>query len=140
MYCKKCGAEIPDNALVCEKCGTPVQPYDSAGQRAREQEAWQQSRAKQERFSSEGCAKASLVVAILSILSFMIPYLTIPVSLVSIVLGVMGMRTRYRRRAIAAIVIGGIMALTGVVLMICLSALNPYTEDLMNMLTDYIGQ
>ena len=24
MLCKKCGAEIPDNATTCEFCGTPV--------------------------------------------------------------------------------------------------------------------
>lgn len=25
MYCKKCGAQNPDNALTCASCGTPVQ-------------------------------------------------------------------------------------------------------------------
>lgn len=26
MYCENCGAEIPDEALFCGKCGSPVQP------------------------------------------------------------------------------------------------------------------
>ncbi|WP_418972540.1 zinc-ribbon domain-containing protein, partial [Allofournierella sp.] len=24
MYCKKCGAYLPDDALVCTACGAPV--------------------------------------------------------------------------------------------------------------------
>ena len=24
MYCKNCGAEIDDNAVICVKCGVPV--------------------------------------------------------------------------------------------------------------------
>ena len=25
MKCQKCGAEIPDNKIYCEKCGSPIQ-------------------------------------------------------------------------------------------------------------------
>ena len=31
MLCKKCGAEIPDNARKCEYCGALVQPSKSGG-------------------------------------------------------------------------------------------------------------
>lgn len=30
MYCKNCGAEIPDNAVICVKCGVPVIPVEQA--------------------------------------------------------------------------------------------------------------
>ena len=30
MYCKNCGAEIPDNAVICVKCGVPVIPDEQA--------------------------------------------------------------------------------------------------------------
>ncbi len=30
MYCKKCGARIPDNAKFCPKCGAPVEEKDPA--------------------------------------------------------------------------------------------------------------
>ena len=25
MKCRKCGAEIPENKIYCETCGTPIQ-------------------------------------------------------------------------------------------------------------------
>lgn len=31
MYCRKCGAEIPDDSVFCSKCGTPIEPlFDGA--------------------------------------------------------------------------------------------------------------
>ena len=30
MYCKNCGAVIPDNAVICVKCGVPVIPLEQA--------------------------------------------------------------------------------------------------------------
>ena len=30
MYCNNCGAEIPDNAVICVKCGVPVIPVEQA--------------------------------------------------------------------------------------------------------------
>ena len=30
MYCKNGGAEIPDNAVICVKCGVPVIPVEQA--------------------------------------------------------------------------------------------------------------
>ena len=30
MYCKNCGAEIPDNAVICVKCGVPVITVEQA--------------------------------------------------------------------------------------------------------------
>ena len=30
MYCKNCGAEINDNAVVCVKCGVPVIPVKNS--------------------------------------------------------------------------------------------------------------
>ena len=30
MYCKNCGAEIPDNAVICVKCGVSVVPIEQA--------------------------------------------------------------------------------------------------------------
>ncbi|MCD8124401.1 MAG: zinc ribbon domain-containing protein, partial [Lachnospiraceae bacterium] len=74
MKCRKCGAELPEQALVCGNCGTPVEPYDSQEQRRREQEEYRKNNREEERFASAGCARASLILGILSIVSVTMPY------------------------------------------------------------------
>lgn len=33
MFCKKCGAEIMDDAVICPKCGSHDGEYESLGKR-----------------------------------------------------------------------------------------------------------
>ncbi|MCD8077048.1 MAG: zinc-ribbon domain-containing protein [Lachnospiraceae bacterium] len=139
MKCRKCGAEIPDQALVCGHCGTSVEPYDSQEQRRREQEAYRNNNRAEERFASAGCARASLILGILSIVSITMPYITIILSLAAIAFGVLGSRSRRRGQAIAGIVLGVIMLVTGMVFLVCLSALAPYEEELANLFYDYLN-
>ncbi len=139
MKCRKCGAEIPDQALVCGNCGTPVEPYDSQEQRRREQEEYRRNTRDEERFASAGCARASLILGILSIVSITMPYITIILSLAAIAFGILGSRSRRRGQAIAGIIMGVVMLLTGMVLLVCLSALEPYEEELTNLFYNYLN-
>jgi len=39
-YCKKCGAELPENANFCTKCGTPVTEQARKERERRERAEW----------------------------------------------------------------------------------------------------
>ncbi len=43
MFCSKCGANIPDNAKFCPKCGTPITASDSTQQKESTRDSSQQS-------------------------------------------------------------------------------------------------
>lgn len=38
MFCKKCGAELPDNAKFCNNCGAPAEKIVDAGKTMRDRQ------------------------------------------------------------------------------------------------------
>lgn len=189
MYCRNCGNEMPDEALVCGKCGTPVKiekadrsqdrengkrdseasgysqesrrddggyyrsseenPYRYEESSNGEQrnpysysnnnyEQKQEQKPEPDKTGKEGMATASLVLGIIAVVSCCIPYLAIPVSIAAIGFGILGYKSAARTKAIIGIVLGAAMLLVGMTLLISISALMPYSEELLEAFSMYM--
>lgn len=85
-------------------------------------------------------ANLSTASSIAGILSMMIPYLTLPLGIMALLFGILSLyRGEYHKgRAVTGIVLGSCLILIGGTLIICVSALRPYTDDLTRIFMEYI--
>jgi len=88
MFCPNCGAQNPDNANVCMNCGNALQ------QQAPVQPMYQQPMYQQPMqpvaVPGKGLGVAGMILGILSLVFFCIPYIGFPLSVVSLILSIVG--------------------------------------------------
>lgn len=180
-YCRKCGAEMPDKALVCAKCGTPVKPgQDSASQKAEEKRGWRQTGeeeapaakpaerpaeeyaeeplqrwveepmepAGQRTYMPENTAAGSIsrystlsfYLGLAAIPALMIPFLSLVLSVMAILFGIIGLRAgeALKKRAVTGIVVGVVFFLVSATLIFCIVLLAPYANDLTRIFQAYM--
>ena len=84
--------------------------------------------------------RISLILAVVSCMLIMVPFLPIPVSIMAIAFGVIGYRRSIhsRGRAIAGIAVGAAVLLISMTLSVCVTMLMPYMEDLNRMMESYL--
>ena len=162
MFCIHCGKKLPDDARVCDACGTPVRPeYGSAEGDARSEgyrDGYDYGRPegsgstydygrpggysggpKPER--GGGTAIAALVLGILSAVSCCLPYFSIPLSLAGIVCGALGLKSSRRSMAVAALIVSIVFLVLGVAYLIFLvTALVPYMDEFWEIFEYYSRQ
>ena len=120
MYCRKCGREIPDNAVMCGYCGTPTNPdnpytYGGAPQNMDG--------------VANGLGIASMVLGIVAILMACCTggkWLTILVAVAGLVLGILSLQKakdgNSKGMAIAGVVCSILALLMKLVLLVLLGA------------------
>ena len=83
---------------------------------------------------------AALLLGIAGFFTVFFPYLTLPLGVMAILFGALGLRRGEpaRGRAIVGIVMGSCLVLLGAVLVVCISALMPYQDDLIRIFDDYM--
>ena len=160
MFCIHCGKKLPDDARVCDACGTPVRPeYGSAEGDARSEgyrdgydygrpegsgSAYDYGRSGGYSGGPErggGTAIAALVLGILSAVSCCLPYFSIPLSLAGIVCGALGLKSSRRSMAVAALIVSIVFLVLGVAYLIFLvTALVPYMDEFWEIFEYYARQ
>lgn len=85
MFCKKCGAEIMDEAVICVKCGTPTNNYANVQQAAGTP-------------SADANAPANVVLVILSVLF----------PIVGFIMGAVNLSNGKKRSGKAYLIAGGV--------------------------------
>ena len=132
MFCRNCGANIPDDSRVCTVCGVPVeQQQPDFQQPAQEQPVYQQPVYQSPAFSQpipqmttvpgKGMAVASLVLGIVSLVFFCVWYIALSCGIVGLILGGIAMnkaKTVGMRNGLA--VAGLVCSCIGVGLMVLL--------------------
>ena len=85
-------------------------------------------------------ANLSLASSVAGFVSMIIPYLTLPLGIMAILFGIFSLyKGEYGRgRAVTGIVIGSCLVLIGGTLIICVSALSPYADDLTRIFMEYL--
>ena len=85
-------------------------------------------------------ANLSIAASIAGFLSMLIPYLTLPLGIMALLFGILSLiRGEYSRgRAVTGIVLGSCLILIGGTLIICVSALSPYADDLTRIFMEYM--
>lgn len=116
MYCRKCGREIPENAAVCGYCGTPTDPknpYTYGGSPQNMDEG------------ANGMAIASMVLGIVAILLSCClggKWITVIVSVIGLVLGILTLQKpnygNSKAMAIAGIICSVIALIMKVILIL----------------------
>jgi len=99
MFCSGCGASLAGvNGRFCPNCGvqraTQFSPYNPHGPH-------RPGRMPQ----SPGKATASLVLGIIGLIAWFLPIIGFPITIVGLVLGVKGMESIKRDRAVAGVVL-----------------------------------
>lgn len=160
MFCIHCGKKLPDDARVCDACGTPVRPeYGSAEGDARSEgyrdgydygrpegsgSAYDYGRPGGYSGGPErggGTAIAALVLGVLSAVSCCLPYFSIPLSLAGIVCGALGLKSSRRSMAVAALIVSIVFLVLGVAYLIFLvTALVPYMDEFWEIFEYYSRQ
>lgn len=119
MYCRKCGKQIPDHAVVCGYCGTPTDPANPYNY-GNQQQGGQ---------TSGEMGIASLVLGIVSILVACCAggkILTVILAVVGIVLGIIALQkhgpANNRSMAVAGIICSVIALALKIVLILLLGA------------------
>lgn len=118
MFCPKCSSNIPDNAVHCPNCGAALSSNNAV--------QVQNQFGDTEKQGGMGFGIASMVLGILSILcSCCFYYLSIPLSIVGLILGAIAVHKKNRGRgmAIAGLVLSIISLGLGIVVMISGAAL-----------------
>lgn len=86
MFCPKCGSNIPDNSVQCVECGNK---FGSANQ----QNAFQQmnnATVINPTVPGKGLGVAAMILGILSIVLFWLPYIALPMATVGLAIGCIG--------------------------------------------------
>ena len=97
------------------------------------------SAAEAQAYRSQG-ANLALLLGIVGCVSLLVPWLSLPLGMMAILFGALGLhRGEYHRnRAVTGIVIGVCLVLLSSTLILCLSALRPYQEDLIRIVNEYM--
>ncbi|MBR5474808.1 MAG: zinc-ribbon domain-containing protein [Lachnospiraceae bacterium] len=129
MYCRRCGREIPDDAMQCSVCGTPTNgEYRPNGINEQEAEnvhhegGYGYSYSNPTRYQDpmrqpgdrRGLAIAALVFGILSLVVCCVPLIAIPAGLAAIIMGALSVKSSGQGFAIAGIVLGVIGLILGI--------------------------
>lgn len=69
MFCPRCGAQLPDNAVFCGSCGTQVQQQQQQPQRVRPQATLAAAPAGNRATSAAKSGKPTIVVAIVAVIA-----------------------------------------------------------------------
>ena len=113
MQCKHCGATLPEDANFCESCGAAVQE-ETAVWTADSQiaESWEAKDGQAQPLNDNvqaanqsGKAVASLVLGIIAVLFCGLPIISVPVSIVGLVLAVMARKEGKSGLATAGLVL-----------------------------------
>ena len=93
--------------------------------------------AAQSKFSS-----LAFVLSLVSIVLLLFPYVAVPVSVMAVLFGIVGLRRGefLKKRAITGIVIGVAVFLFATVMMFCLMLLMPYGDELTAVFQNYLNR
>ena len=85
-------------------------------------------------------SNAAVLLAFIGLGTLFVPWLTLVLGVMAILFGALALRRQEpgRGRAITGIAVGGCMVLLGGTLIICMSALMPYQDDLIRIFNDYM--
>lgn len=97
--CNKCGCELSEGASFCENCGAPVSSSEPVVETV-----FPNSNVPQTKDRS-GLAIASLVLGCISILTWIIPLLGYPTTIVGLILGILGLKSSKKGMAVAGIIL-----------------------------------
>lgn len=96
-YCRKCGAQIDDEAVVCPKCGVPTDLYNKSNQGSANSSVTKYGSSKMEDNltgnNRKGHATASITLGLVSSLLWIMPLLGFPCTIVGIIMGVLGLQS-----------------------------------------------
>ena len=110
MICGNCGTQIDDDAVICPICG------------ARFAENLQYSRedafVDEKPLRSSGYAAAGLVLAMLATISCILPFVSIPLALIGLIMSILGLRSECRSMSIVALIINIVFLIFGTGVMI----------------------
>ena len=102
--CLFCGAELEDNAAFCDECGRK-QEENAAGEARSQPETGQVNRAQEKEERKKDPVRfawASLILGAISVaLVFAISFVSLPISIVGIVLGITGIKSS--RKAVSVV-------------------------------------
>lgn len=87
MFCPKCGSNIPDNSVQCDECGNK---FGSANQQNAFQQQTKNAAVISPTVPGKGMGIAAMILGILSIVLFWIPYISLPMATVAVTLGGIG--------------------------------------------------
>jgi len=81
----------------------------------------------------------SIFLSVGAAVSLLVPYIAVPVAVMSIIFGILSIRKQEGRlpAAAAGIAVSSAVLLIGAVLIICLSALSPYMADFTKMFSEF---
>lgn len=82
----------------------------------------------------------SIFLSVGAVVSLLVPYIAVPVAVMSIIFGAISLKTQEGRNgtAIAGIAVSSAALLIGAALIISLAALAPYMEDLREMFSAFM--
>lgn len=146
MYCKVCGKKLPDDAVRCDECGTPVDGApggDSYSDPSFSQQGnggfYQDNRDRYSDYSSydkepvyerqsgarKGFAITSLVLGIVGLLGTCCSFMTwgvlsIILGVAGLIFGILGLKSQGKGMAIAGIVMAVLNVIIGILLMVLL--------------------
>ena len=114
-YCRKCGSQIDDEAVVCPKCGVPTDLYNKSNQGSANGNVTKDGISKMQDNlmgnNRKGHATASFTLGFVNLLLWLIPLLGFPGTIVGLIMGILGLQSTYRGKAIAGIVLCSICLL-----------------------------
>ena len=104
MFCVECGASINDRAVVCPKCGIAVAGAMKYGSHA------------QVNGKTPDTSSAPLVLGIASLITWLLPIIGLPVSVIGLVISVKRSRNGCLTMSVIGVVLSLINAIVGAVL------------------------
>ncbi len=140
MYCKVCGKKLPDDAVRCDECGTPVDgasAEDSYSQNQTNGGFYQDNRNQYSEYSEysqepvyerqsgarRGFAITSLVLGIVGLVGICCSFMTwgvlsILLGIAGLIFGILGLKSQSRGMAIAGIVMAVLNLIIGILLIV----------------------
>lgn len=106
--CLFCGAELEDNAVFCDECGRKQEKNTADESKSQpEKEQVTQNQENEERKKAQAYhAWVSLIVGVISIvLIFVFPFVSLPISIIGIVLGIKGIKSSKKAFSVVGSVI-----------------------------------
>ena len=126
MFCYNCGKEQPDENTICDNCGANLAPTSSPvttneppqvateGEKAEISQTTPESDQQNNQATNNGKSWkqiTALVLGIVSIFFFFVPFIGPVVALVGLIIGIMGLRTSRKTMPIIGLVLSSISLL-----------------------------